>query len=56
MERREDALAAIQESVELYQTLANERPAVYNTDLSHSLDIVHFRLPDLSNGEALNME
>src|SRR5882672_7567644 len=37
MNRREEALNAIQEAVKLHQQLAADRPAAFNSDLARSL-------------------
>ncbi|KDQ10761.1 hypothetical protein BOTBODRAFT_473159 [Botryobasidium botryosum FD-172 SS1] len=51
MDRREEALLAIQEAVALYRQLANDRPAAFNPDLAMSLNNLSVRLSDLGQRE-----
>ncbi|MER6425527.1 tetratricopeptide repeat protein, partial [Streptomyces sp. NPDC001137] len=44
--RREDALAAITEAVDLYRELARQQPDVYRPDLASSLNNLAVRLGD----------
>jgi tetratricopeptide (TPR) repeat protein len=48
---REDALAAIQEAVELSRKLAADRPAAFNANLATSLNNLSLRLFDLGRQE-----
>ncbi|KAF7971897.1 hypothetical protein HWV62_19521 [Athelia sp. TMB] len=49
--QRQDALAAMQQAVALFRTLAAEHPAMHNTDLAISLRTLSHRLSDVGKRE-----
>ncbi|KDQ10770.1 hypothetical protein BOTBODRAFT_473278 [Botryobasidium botryosum FD-172 SS1] len=51
MDRREEALLAVQEAVVLFQQLAKDRPVTFNSDLAFSLHGLSIRLSDLGQQE-----
>ncbi|KDQ10779.1 hypothetical protein BOTBODRAFT_177852 [Botryobasidium botryosum FD-172 SS1] len=51
MDRREEALSAIQEAVALYRQLAQDCPATFNPDLAGSLNNLSNRLSELGQRE-----
>jgi len=51
MDRRGEALAAIQEAVDLHRRLAADRPAAFNPDLALSLNNLSARLSDMGHRE-----
>lgn len=51
MGRREEALDAVQEAVELYRKLANENPAESSPDLAASLNNMSKFLSELGHRE-----
>ncbi|KDQ08126.1 hypothetical protein BOTBODRAFT_38228 [Botryobasidium botryosum FD-172 SS1] len=51
MDRREEALLAIQEAVELHRQLAQDHPAAFNSNLADSLSDLSNRLSDLGQRE-----
>jgi tetratricopeptide (TPR) repeat protein len=55
MDRREEALDAIQESVEIYRKLAMENPVEFNSDLARSLHDLSICMSDMGHrDEALD--
>ncbi|KDQ13224.1 hypothetical protein BOTBODRAFT_33830 [Botryobasidium botryosum FD-172 SS1] len=51
MERREEALTAGREAVDLYRQLATDRPAAHNSSLAHSLRNLSRALSHMGHGE-----
>jgi len=51
MDRREEALEAVQEAAELYRQLAKDDPTAFNPDLAISLDILSNHLSNLGHRE-----
>ena len=49
MDRREEALLAVEEAIELYRQLAMDRPAVFNADLAKSLNNLSLHLSNLGH-------